>query len=63
MGCGASTPPAEPELPPEEDWPLRAEAVRVFKLADYSADGKLDLRELTDVRVNCEADALAMTRT
>lgn len=61
MGCGKSKQqPAEPELPPEEDWPLRAEAVRVFKLADYSQDGKLDLSELSDVRLKCEADALKM---
>ena len=42
MGCGGSA-SRDPPLP---DFPLKDEAVRVFKLADLNSDGKLDLDEL-----------------
>ena len=48
MGCGGSVPkPKEPPHPAiDEDWALKAEATRIFKLADVNNNGELDLDEL-----------------
>ena len=49
MGCGISKGAAKPKDPPLPDFPLRDEAVRIFKLADKDANGKLDLAEIKEV--------------
>merc|ERR1740138_1234874 len=43
------------------DWPLRAEALRIFHLADKDESGQLDLDELSAVRNNADM-AEAMMR-
>merc|ERR1712224_534691 len=40
-------------------WPLRAEAVRIFELADKDRSGSIDMKELANLRSNGEcADAM-----
>jgi hypothetical protein len=47
MGCGASSATKEPPHPAvDDDWPLKAEAIRVFKLADLDGNGHLDVDEI-----------------
>jgi Ca2+-binding EF-hand superfamily protein len=42
------------------DWPLRAEALRIFHLADKDGNGQLDMDELKDVRNNADMAAAMM---
>ena len=43
MGCGTSKTLTEAE---KLDWPLKAEATRIFNLADVDSNGTLDIDEL-----------------
>eukprot|EP00931_Biecheleriopsis_adriatica_P076040 TRINITY_DN49795_c0_g1_i1.p1 TRINITY_DN49795_c0_g1~~TRINITY_DN49795_c0_g1_i1.p1 ORF type:complete len:499 (-),score=142.27 TRINITY_DN49795_c0_g1_i1:59-1555(-) len=44
------------------EWPLRSEALRIFRLADTNGDGVLDVQELADVRKTDDFTKDWMTR-
>merc|ERR1719331_3439524 len=38
-----------------EDWPLRDEALQVFRMGDRNGDGQLEMSELAEIRWSAEA--------
>ena len=62
-GCSASK-VQEPKEPPHpavsEPWPLKDEAIRVFKLGDADGNGYLDMEELKDMLKNKQFVETAM---
>jgi len=59
MGCGVSN-ANQPEAVREE-WGLKSEAIRIFRLADSDGDGKLNLNELRQTLKNPTYAETAMT--